>query len=211
MKSKKIYIIRHGQTDYNKMNMVQGRGINSSLNEHGRQQAELFYHAYKDVDFDKIYTSSLKRTQESVAGFIGDNIPFEKLKGLDEISWGDHEGQAFDPEMHQKYLKCIEQWQSGNVDAAVSGGESPNTVKARQQMAIDYILSNDNEETVLICSHGRAMRILVCWLLEKPLHEMEAFKHQNLGLYLLNYQDGKFSLVERNNVDHMAELESSNS
>ncbi|MDP4678865.1 MAG: histidine phosphatase family protein, partial [Cyclobacteriaceae bacterium] len=39
MKTKKIYIIRHGQTDYNKNNMVQGRGINSSINEFGQEQA----------------------------------------------------------------------------------------------------------------------------------------------------------------------------
>ena len=102
--------------------MVQGRGINSSINEFGQEQARLFYSAYAHIPFDKIYVSSLKRTKESVQQFIDKGHSFELLQELDEISWGDHEGQVFDTEMHQKYLNCIDAWQSGKLDISVSGG-----------------------------------------------------------------------------------------
>ena len=187
--------------------MVQGRGINSSINETGQKQAALFHAAYSTVPFDKVYVSALKRTKESVQRFIDAGIPFEAIQDLDEISWGHHEGQTFDPEMHDKYLKCVESWQSGNLDASVSGGESPNQVMARQQKAIEYILSNSEEEHVLICSHGRAIRILVCWLLDNPLHKMELYKHQNLCLYQFDVIGGKFSLEKENDVEHLASLQ----
>lgn len=183
--------------------MVQGRGINSSINETGRQQAQLFYNSYKEVGFDKIYVSSLKRTKESVNQFIKDGISYEQLPGLDEISWGDHEGQHFDPEMHQKYLDCIERWAAGDLDVAVSGGETPKEVMARQKESIEHILSKNDEETILVCSHGRAMRILVCWLLNYPLHKMDVFKHRNLCLYELTYTGKMFSVDKANDIAHL--------
>ncbi|HMR56571.1 MAG TPA: histidine phosphatase family protein, partial [Cyclobacteriaceae bacterium] len=69
MTTKKIYLIRHGQTDFNLKGIVQGSGVDSSLNDRGRAQAEAFYETYKNIAFDKIYTSALRRTRESVIGF----------------------------------------------------------------------------------------------------------------------------------------------
>ena len=54
MTKKTLYIIRHGETDLNKAGIVQGRGMNTDLNETGRKQAESFFRAYKNVPFDKI-------------------------------------------------------------------------------------------------------------------------------------------------------------
>ena len=59
---KTIYIIRHGETDYNRQGIIQGSGVDSDLNETGRIQAEKFFKAYHHIPFDKVYTSELKRT-----------------------------------------------------------------------------------------------------------------------------------------------------
>jgi len=98
MIEKTLYIVRHGQTDLNKQGIVQGRGRDTDLNKEGRHQAQQFYEAYKDVPFDKIYISELKRTQQSIQPFIDDGLPFEKLAGLDELAWGVLEGQPSTPE-----------------------------------------------------------------------------------------------------------------
>ena len=63
---KKIYLTRHGQTDYNLKGVVQGSGIDADLNATGRAQANAFYQAYKDHPFDKLYVSGLKRTFQSM-------------------------------------------------------------------------------------------------------------------------------------------------
>lgn len=57
---KDIYLIRHGETAYNRLGMVQGSGIDSDLNALGQQQAQSFFEYYKDLNFDKIYTSKLR-------------------------------------------------------------------------------------------------------------------------------------------------------
>ncbi|HWZ34811.1 MAG TPA: histidine phosphatase family protein, partial [Mucilaginibacter sp.] len=89
---KTLYIVRHGQTDFNKQGIVQGRGCDTDLNDEGHKQAQQFFEAYKSVPFDKVYISKLKRTQQSIQPFIDLGIPYEKLSGLDELAWGIYEG-----------------------------------------------------------------------------------------------------------------------
>lgn len=203
LKTKNIYIIRHGQTDFNLQNRVQGRGIDSSINETGKSQAHAFFENFKHIPFDKIYVSNLKRTKETVQSFIELGIPYEAHGGLDEISWGVHEGQAFDPEMHQVYLDTIAGWSQGKLDLTVGGGESPLEVVQRQRETMEHILSNADEEHVLIATHGRAMRMLVCWLLNYPLEKMDGFVHANLCLYQLRLSEGQFTVVQHGSTRHL--------
>lgn len=203
LKTKKIYIIRHGQTDYNKQSKVQGRGINASLNDLGRRQAQSFYEQYGHVKFDKVYTSSLVRTIESVEAFLTKGFGHKSLEGLDEISWGDHEGRSFNKEMHEHYLEIISEWQSGNFTPTVGGGESPLDVMARQRVAMDHIMAQTDEQLILIATHGRAMRILLCWLLNYPLSKMDMFEHHNLCLYILNHSGTTFSVEKFNDTSHL--------
>jgi len=200
---KTLYIVRHGQTDLNKQGIVQGRGRNTDLNEEGHHQAQLFYQAYKNVPFDKIYISELKRTQQSIQPFIDQGIPYEKLAGLDELAWGVLEGQPSTPENKAAFMKLMRNWLDGNLDSKFEKGESPNEVKARQLEALQIIMSHPEEKTVLICMHGRALRLLLCILQNKPLTEMESFPHQNLVLYKVTWDGEKYEIVDFNNAQHL--------
>lgn len=200
---KTLYIVRHGQTDLNKQGIVQGRGMNTDLNAEGRIQAGMFYESYKHVAFDKIYISELKRTQQSIQQFIDAGIPYQKLAGLDELAWGIHEGQASTPDTKAAFLKLMRDWTSGKLDSKFERGESPNEVQARQKEALNIIMSHPEEENVLICMHGRAMRLFLCLLTGKPLTEMETFPHQNLVLYKVTYDGSEFQIAEFNNAIHL--------
>ena len=200
---KTLYIVRHGQTDLNKQGIVQGRGMNTDLNADGLKQANDFFQAYKNTHFDKIYISKLKRTQQSIQQFIDLGIPFEKLEGLDELAWGVLEGQPSTTENKAAFLKLIRNWLAGKLDSKFEGGESPNEVKMRQLMALDTIMSRPEEKDVLICMHGRALRLLLCILLNQPLTNMENFPHQNLVLYKVTWDGTKFDIVDFNDAKHL--------
>jgi broad specificity phosphatase PhoE len=201
--TKKIYIIRHGQTDFNLRGIVQGSGVDSSLNQTGNAQARAFFDAYRALPFDKIYTSKLKRTRESVEEFISLGIPHEKLEGLNEISWGSNEGQQITPEEDAYYHWMLKQWQAGNTSERIKGGESPEDVALRQRKALDHIMSKTDEELILICMHGRAMRILLCELLNYPLKSMDVFEHRNLCLYQLDFTGSMFTIKQHNDIRHL--------
>jgi probable phosphoglycerate mutase len=200
---KTLYIVRHGQTDLNKQGIVQGRGRDTDLNEEGRQQVQLFYSAYKHVPFDKIYISELKRTQQSIQPFIDQGLPFQKLSGLDELAWGVLEGEPSTPENKTLFMHLLRDWLDGKLDSKFKGGESPNEVKARQLEALQTIMSHPEEKTVLICMHGRALRLFLCVLLNKLLTEMETFPHQNLVLYKVTWDGEKYEIVDFNNAQHL--------
>jgi broad specificity phosphatase PhoE len=203
LNTKKVYVIRHGQTDFNLKNIVQGSGVDTDLNDLGRRQADAFFEAYKDTKFDKVYTSVLKRSQQSVSRFIEKGIPHDALVGLNEISWGTKEGHRVTPQEDEYYHYMLQQWQLGNTTLKIQGGESPDDVVQRMQPAIDYIMKQTNEQTVLICMHGRAIRILLCHLLNYPLKCMDMFEHSNLCLYLLNHTGSMFNIEKHNDTHHL--------
>lgn len=205
---KDIYLIRHGETAFNRLGMVQGSGIDSDLNELGQQQAASFFEFYKDLDFDKIYTSKLKRTHQSVQGFIDKGISWEQHEGLNEISWGNKEGKESTEEDQTYYKNLVKTWRAGHTDIPSEEGESPLQVLERQKPVIDIMLSRTEERNILIAMHGRAMRVLLTYLFDKPLHHMDEFRHTNLCLYRIqyHYSEGKFKLIDACNTEHLHHL-----
>lgn len=200
---KKIYLTRHGQTDYNLRGVVQGSGIDADLNDTGRNQAQAFYEAFKDHAFDKLYVSGLKRTHQSMQAFIDDGLKYEVLLELNEISWGIHEGVPVDQQGAAYYANMVKRWQEGDIDMAIEGGESPRQVAARMQKALKHILAQKDEEQVLICMHGRAMRVMLAVILNYPLKSMDLFEHTNLCLYQLAYTGSSFQVEKFNETSHL--------
>lgn len=206
MNRKKIYLVRHGQTDFNLKGVVQGSGIDAPINETGRAQAKAFFEAYQDVPFDQAYHTALIRTRQSIESFIEKGIPTGTLPELNEISWGDYEGTPMTPEESQYYEHMLHQWQQGNLDYAIAGGESPNAVAARMRPGIQKILDGPGE-TILVCMHGRAMRIFLSLIFKYDLRFMDQFEHSNLCLYLLEQlEDGTFVLKKGNDREHLKDL-----
>ena len=200
---------RHGQTDYNLKGIVQGSGIDADLNDRGRQQATAFFEVFKDVKFDKVYTSTLKRTKQSVKGFLEMGLPHEEWAGLNEISWGSREGTVITPEEDAYYHDVIKKWQNGETTLRIEGGESPQDVFNRQKPVLEHIIGQEDEKTILVCMHGRAMRVLLCQMLNYPLRCMDMFGHSNLCLYVINFTGSMFSIERFNDTHHLKELVSS--
>ena len=93
----------------------------------------------------------------------------------------------------------ISRWGNGETNYRIDGGESPEDVQARQLISMEHIMNSPNENKILICMHGRAMRILLATLLNVPLKTMDQFEHRNTSLYRILYNGGTFSIKENNN------------
>ena len=196
-----IYILRHAETDYNKKGIIQGSEVDSNINSTGILQSDKFYSKYKDIEFDKVFVSNLKRTYQTVKNFIEtNNIPFEKLKEFNEISWGVNQGKNDDL---KDYKKLIDTWLDGELDNKFERGESPNEMVIRLVEGFKYIISH-NLERVLLCIHGRALRILLSEVLDKDLTKMDKYPHSNTGLYIMKYVDEENVRIMKSNLrDHL--------
>lgn len=200
--NKEIYIIRHGQTDYNLQGIVQGSGVDTSLNNTGRRQSRAFYETYRHLPFLKVITSGLRRTHETVAPFIDQGIQWEQFPEINEISWGVQEGQRSTPESHAEYKAVVSAWENENYHAAMPAGESAFEMGQRLHHFVDELRKME-EELVLVCSHGRAMRALMCLLKGVPLSNMGAFQHSNTGLWHVQQQDNRFQFLKENDTSHL--------
>ena len=107
---KDFYIIRHGETEYNRRGMVQGGSIDAPLNQTGKDQAWDFFMAYKNVGFDKIYHSTLIRTKQTIEPFIPRGIITEEAEALDEMNFGVYEGKNLnlnEKKSLEKITQCL--------------------------------------------------------------------------------------------------------
>jgi len=187
-----LHIIRHGETEYNASGKIQGRGIDSSLNERGIRQAEAFLRAYPPNRFDVVYCSTLKRSKQSIQGYLDAGLPCVELAALDEFNWGEVEGQPYTV-YADTYRDMIDAWTGGDYHRAPYLGESPAQVAFRQQEALQAWRSGI-ERRILVCMHGRALRLMLCLLTQQPLSQMETFTHSNLSLYVLDW-DGDRGVI----------------
>lgn len=200
--NKTIYLLRHAQTEYNRNGIIQGSGVDSDLNDRGREQAQLFFEKYKNEGFESVLTSTLKRTHQTVAPFLELDINWEQHAEIDEMNWGIHEGKKAEAWMIEEYKKLIESWQNENYHARLEGGESAHEIGVRLARFIEHLKTRP-EKKILVCSHGRAMRGLVCLLNGEPLSKMQNYEHKNTGLYIVNYEGNNFEFVLENDRTHL--------
>ena len=200
---KTIYLIRHGETDYNKRSIIQGSGIDSDLNEQGRKQAEQFHKAYFHLPFKAIYSSEMKRAVQTLEPFMSSGHQIQPMSSFNEISWGALEGRKTDKSQQFIYRDMLNDWKAGLLDRAVEGGESPRAMYNRQRAGLEYIMQRPEEDLILICMHGRAMRSFLCLLTGIQLTHMDTFKHSNLCLYVLEERKHLFEIITANSVDHL--------
>ncbi|WP_052599243.1 histidine phosphatase family protein [Aureispira sp. CCB-QB1] len=197
-----IYLYRHGQTLYNTQGIIQGRGVDSSLNETGAAQAQAFFEVYKDVAFDRLITSTLKRTQETARPFEALGIPTERRSDLDEIGWGEWEGKKADKAMHEAYLGLLQAWAEGDYQKSLVGGDSAADMGLRLTGFMNY-LRTLNDQKVLVCTHGGCMAYLMAILQGQPLSYMPKYKHKNTGLCLFHYDGTNFHLKLQDDISHL--------
>jgi len=199
---KTVYFVRHGQTEYNRKHIIQGRGVDSDLNEKGRNQAKLLYQAYSDIDFELVICSSLKRTEQTLHHFIDSGLPKENTADLDEIGWGEHEGKRATKKMKRDFDKMLVEWKSGNFDACLQGGESLNELKSRVERIIKQIEAKD-ESSIIVCSHGRTLMCLVCMLAGESLTQMWRFSQSNTAVNKCQFDGTSWTVETVGDTSHL--------
>ena len=196
----RLYIMRHAQTEYNKKGIIQGSEVDSDINKAGDNQSSLFYDYYKSIPFDMVYVSALKRTYQTIRRFAEAGIPCQKLKEFNEISWGINQGKS---DNLKEYEELINLWVSGDLDKKFENGESPNEMSERLVKGFDKIIK-EKHENVLLCIHGRALRILLSKIIDKDLTKMDKYTHSNTGVYIIDYNNKKYDIVAKNLRNHLS-------
>jgi len=199
-----LYLVRHGETNFNLQGIVQGSGIDADLNDTGRAQAEALYATYGQIAFDRVFCSELKRTHQTMRPWKRAGYELALTPALNELSWGVMEGQKPNKEERDAFGVVLEEWASGNFDARVEEGESANDAWNRTK---DFFFQFDRPEasgTYLCCTHGRHLRVIVAGLIDRDLTQMEKYRFANTSLTIIHFfADGSRELAQVNDLAHL--------
>ncbi|MED9951782.1 MAG: histidine phosphatase family protein [Collinsella sp.] len=152
---KKLYLLRHGQTEFNVKKLVQGR-CDSPLTDLGRQQAGMAAAWLKGhgVVPDKVVSSPLGRAMDTAqlvaCELLGPDAAAEPCEGIIERCYGSFEGGPHD-------ALPTDVWDPGE-DLIPFGGEGSQALQERMVSTLANLMSADDVETVLAVSHGSASR-----------------------------------------------------
>jgi probable phosphoglycerate mutase len=181
-----LYLVRHGQTEYNRKGIVQGRCIDSVLNATGRQQAAALARRFANVALDAVYASTLRRARQT-AEVVAERHPILGRGAvrcdadLEEMSWGCLEGEPTTDAVLDIFDDVKSAWRAGRFERKVEGGESALDVQTRALRAVRRILQAQAGGAVLVVAHGRFLRVLIVSLLdaEYGLKNMHRVAHDN--------------------------------
>lgn len=184
---KTLYIVRHGETDWNKMGKYQGI-TDIPLNENGLNQAKACANALKDVTFDRILSSDLSRALVTAETIRGDRTTSIKVdKRLRELNFGDWEAMLFS-DIEARWPGLIDEMYLRPHLVKVPNGESFKDLQDRAWAGLEEFLNfNDEEETLLIACHGGTIRTLLCKLLDISISHCWNFSQGNTAINRIFY------------------------
>ncbi|HEY3368489.1 MAG TPA: histidine phosphatase family protein [Symbiobacteriaceae bacterium] len=195
-----FYIIRHGETDYNRNGRYQGQS-DIPLNAEGRRQTQLLATRMKEVPLDVIYTSPLSRAQET-ARTIAAGRPVMLEPRLMEVSVGRAMGLT-NAEIARDLPEFWAQMQREPDRTPFPGGENAYDVQKRAVEALWAVRERYPHERVAVVSHGGVIKALVCDVLGLSLAERHRIVLNNCSLTIVEWGAERRRLRSLNEMGHL--------
>ena len=202
----KIYLLRHGETAWNRdHNRYCGR-TDIELSEVGREQAQKAREVLKSITFDAVYASTLKRAIETAHVVTGVEVPFIQTDSrLVEVDFGEWEGkqkETFikeDPDVWNTWYQQPEKSRAGKT------GETASEAFERARSFYAALTEKHQpDETILVTAHNTLNRIFIAGMLEMPLKNYRSINQFNTAITVFTLEkDQPISFLEINNYDHI--------
>lgn len=173
-----IYLIRHGQTDWNQQFKAQG-WADIPLNEEGLRQADaLGRYARSNLRIKRVVSSDLQRCTQTADAL---QLPYETDQRLREFNTGDLTGLTWE-ETESKFPDAAADLLASRGWARRPNGESDYDTAARAAEFIHETRLLDDDADIALISHGGLIRRLICVLLDMPLGYAAKLNIENTGI-----------------------------
>jgi broad specificity phosphatase PhoE len=200
-----IYLVRHGQTAWNKEEIFRGR-TDVPLDETGLRQAELAGEYFKEISLQGIYSSPLSRawqTAERIARPKG--LKVEPLEGLIDMSFGSWEGRPLQ-EVREVDQERYRQWRDEPQLFKLPDGEGLDEIRSRAMAVLERIVQKHPEETVVLVSHRVVNKVLLCGVLGIDNSHFWQIAQDTTAINLIQYKQGRYVLSLMNETCHLKAL-----
>lgn len=184
----RFIVVRHGQSTYNVEGRIQGQ-LDCPLSALGRLQAEAAAEYMSSMHIDAAYSSDLQRAFETCSRIAArhEGLTVKQEPALRELHCGKWQGLT-GAEAAKKYPAEYAYWRSDYWNARPVDGESPQEVAGRMREIMWKIAKEHPDETVLVTSHGGAIRTLQCEWTGVPYEQITQTPWiKNAALYIIDY------------------------
>ncbi|NLG03170.1 MAG: histidine phosphatase family protein [Clostridia bacterium] len=195
----KIYLMRHGETTWNKAHRLQGQ-TDIPLNENGLLIARKTQKGMEKIPFDVAYTSPLqraKRTAEIV--LTGRDIKLIEDERLKEISFGSYEGVVIDEVIEKKesplyeFLRVPEQY---------IPGENAESIRELMDRGMDFLMNEivpleASCRQIFVATHGAFINSVICNVAKLPVKEFWGNLQKNCGVTIIDCTNGQLTLEKK--------------
>ena len=197
-----LFLIRHGETEWNKVLRYQGQ-TDIDLNETGFNQARLLSKRLKNKKIDRIYSSDLKRAANT-ASIVAEphELKLRKEKKLREICFGEWEGMNYE-EIIQEYPEIFKKWRNDPVSVPPPEGETFLEFQKRVIDIINKIKDLHAGERVAVVAHGGTIRVYLAHILGMPLEGNRKLSIHNTSLSHIKVYDNRPVLKSLNSICHL--------
>lgn len=197
-----LYLIRHGETEWNLTKRYQGQD-NSPLTEAGKEQARLLGKMLSETSFDAMISSDLGRAMQT-ALIINEYLHLPEIIReplLRERNFGLFHGMNR-KEVMAKYPQEAARLFGGDIDTAPPGGESIRQVWERAVRFLKELPLCYKGKRILAISHGGVVNMIIREVLHIPFDVPRRFKLPNTGLNILTYEKEEWYLRSMGILSH---------
>jgi broad specificity phosphatase PhoE len=188
----RIYLLRHGETDWNVARKIQGH-TDIALNSTGVRQAKSWLPFFAQIPLAGVYSSSLARAMETAR--LASGRPPCVVDGLNERNYGEWEGCRWH-DLAAEDVNFDRRWKQPQT--APPGGESRHQLQVRVQHAMESIISSHNDDSeILIVAHGGSGKAVLGYANKLPIEMLSALPAlRNAGVTILHGEGGSWNIEE---------------
>ena len=186
----RIFLVRHGETNWNKEGRFQGQ-INIPLNNNGKDQAEKAGKFLNEIKFNKAFSSSMDRPYETAQIILQNKseIEIKKVDKLVEIGHGLWEGKL-ENEIEEKWPELLKNWHERPEEVIMPSGECIAEVSERSVKAWEEIcLAQKKNDSTLLVAHDAVNKTLICNILGINFSNIWMIKQGNGGITIIDIFD----------------------
>lgn len=201
MKETEIILIRHGETEWNSQQRMQGHS-NSDLSEVGRGQIQALGELMKNVSFDHIYSSDSLRTSqtaEAITQYSGHTLQFDQR--IREKNLGVFEGLT-STEAKERHPEVYRLFKTAGANYVIDEGESTQQLLERALEFIEEIRLRHPQERVVMVTHGGVVRVLMKHALGLSIDAPTRFIIKNTGIFGLIWNEN-WLVTQMGGVSHL--------
>ena len=201
----RIYLVRHGQTAWNKEEIFRGR-TDVPLNETGLREAQLAGEYFREMDLRAVYSSPLLRARETAQKIAEvQRLEVRPLQGIIDMCFGAWEGQSL-KEVQEKDGERFQQWKNEPHLVKIPGGETLDEVRERAMGALEDTIQSHSGKTLLFVSHRVVNKVILCSILGLDNSHFWQIGQDATAINLIQHRDGRYVLSLLNDACHLKRL-----